>query len=285
MFELNNYDDAVDMDNAPGKEETTSSDAESLASSSQSSETSGGSQSQPSSHADEAEGSGGSNEELAMFDAKLAQALGTRPGNEDLTQGGSSSSDEDMDDEQMEAVDKHLEKVFQERQKVTSKNLEKKDAKETIINFKCRVIELLEIFVKHLPTKPLTLSLLMPLLECVRKTSSPQVSHKACNVVREYCRLCKGQTIAELGHTGQLFAILKSIHTEAMMEGSNAHASACSQASLLIVKTLVAHNREHLRAIITLYGVTQEKALFDAKCKIKMSFFTDWLNWCNSARP
>ncbi|KAK4692559.1 DNA polymerase phi, partial [Lecanoromycetidae sp. Uapishka_2] len=87
---------------------------------------------------DSADDSDGPDEELTAFDAKLAQALGTRPGNADLNAEDTSSSDEDMDDEEMEALDEHLENVFKERKKATSKKTEKKDAKATVVNFKCR---------------------------------------------------------------------------------------------------------------------------------------------------
>ena len=44
----------------------------------------------------------GDRDELAALNAKLAQIVGTRPGNEDLDAEDNSSSDEDMTDEQMQ---------------------------------------------------------------------------------------------------------------------------------------------------------------------------------------
>ena len=222
--------------------------------------------------------------ELAAFNAKLAQALGTRPGNEDLTAEDSGSSDEDMNSEQMEALDDHLKEVFRERKKVNSKKTEKKDAKETIVNFKCRVLDLLEIYIKQQHGNRLALSLSLPLLQCIRTTTSPQVSSKACNVMREYARVCKGDKVPTIEDTDAIFDLLESVHTEAMKEGSNAYVSAYSQASLLLVKVLVAHDRECFRRVLKIYGDTQEKYFFDAKCKVKPAFFTDWQNWCTSAR-
>ncbi len=222
--------------------------------------------------------------ELAAFNAKLAQALGTRPGNEDLTAEDSGSSDEDMNSEQMEVLDDHVVEVFRERKKVNSKKTEKKDAKETIVNFKCRVLDLLEIYVKQQHANRLALSLLLPLLKCIRTTTSPQVSSKACNVMREYARVCKGDRVPSIEDTDAIFDLLESVHAEAMKEGSNAYVSAYSQASLLLVKVLVAHNRDCFRRVLRIYGDTQEKYFFDANCKAKPAFFTDWQNWCTSAR-
>ena len=223
-------------------------------------------------------------DELAALNAKLAHVVRTRPGNEDLDAEDSSSSDEEMTDEQMFELDVSLENIFRERKKVTSKSSEKKDAKENIVNFKCRVLELLEIYIKQEHRNNLGLSLSLPILTLIRTTTSPLVSRKASDVIREYARLCKGDGAPHVEDTESVFGLLESVHTEAMKEGSNAHASACSQASLLLVRVLVAHDRECLRQVVKIYGATQESALFDSGCKVKTSFFTDWLNWCTSAR-
>ena len=223
-------------------------------------------------------------DEVAALNAKLAQVVGTRPGNEDLDAEDSSSSDEEMTDEQMFKLDVSLENIFRERKKVTSKRSEKKDAKENIVNFKCRVLELLEIYVKQEHRNGLGLSLTLPILRLFRATTSLLVSRKASDVIREYARLCKGDGVPHIKDTESVFGLLEDVHIEAMKEGSNAHANACSQASLLVVRVLVAHDRECLRRVVRIYGATQESALFDSGCKVKTSFFTEWLNWCTSAR-
>lgn len=223
-------------------------------------------------------------DELAALNAKLAHVVGTRPSNEDLDAEDSSSSDEEMTDEQMFELDVSLENIFREQKKVTSKKNEKKDAKENIVNFKCRVLDLLEIYVKQEHRNGLGLSLSLLILTLIRTTTSPMVSRKACDVMREYARLCKGDGIPHIEDTESVFGLLEAVHIEAMKEGSNAHASACSQASLLLVRVLIARDRECLRRVVKVYGATQESSLFDSNCKVKTSFFTDWLNWCASAR-
>ena len=229
----------------------------------------------------EASSSGESvDEELAEFDAKLAQALGVRTmeNGDDNEQ----SSDEDMNDEQMEALDSHLETVFRERKKVVSEKTQKKEARETIVNFKCRVLELLDIFVKHCHT------LLPSLLTAIQTTKSPLVSSKALDLIRKYSQLCKKEKIPSPtvdAHKDAILSLLKGIHEQATKEGSNAYASACSQASLLFVKVLASQDRESLKKVLRIYTKTQEQALFDPNCRVKSSFFSDWLNWCASARP
>lgn len=229
-------------------------------------------------------GPAGDDDELAAFDAKLALALGTRRADEDLAAEDDESSDEDMDDDQMEALDEHLEKVFRERKKITNKKKEKKDAKETVVNFKSRVLELLDVYLKYQHTQSLSLDVVMPLLQLIRTTSNKQVAEKATALIREYFRLCKGKSLPVDAERETLLELLNLVHSEAGKEGSNAHAYACSQASLLLAKVLAAQNKDNLRAVIAVYASTQERLLLDSRCKVKPSFFSDWLNWCVTSR-
>ncbi|KAL8771894.1 MAG: hypothetical protein Q9209_002832 [Squamulea sp. 1 TL-2023] len=230
--------------------------------------------------------SGEEDEELAAFEMKLAQALKTRPLNVETDEAGNEeSTDEDMDDNQMEALDEHIASMFKARKRAVSKKKQKVDARETIVNFKCRVLELLEIFVQMRHTDVLALDLLVPLLIVTRTTTSSLVSSKACNVMRDFSKLCKSQEVPQIVDKAAIVKLLREVHIEAMWESSNAHASACSQASLLLVKILVADDRENLRLVVKVYGDTQVSLLMDPNCRVKTSFFTDWLNWCNTARP
>ena len=224
-------------------------------------------------------------EDDAAFNAKLAQALETGSVKRDGQQAGDDeSSDADMDDDQMEALDEQLAKIFKERKIASSKKSQRKDAKEAMINFKCRVLELLEVFIKEQHTNPLGLKLLIPLLTTIRVTKSKLVLRKACDLVREYSRLCKGKNIPNVDEQDAFFDLLAMIHAEAMREGSHAYTSACSQASLLVVRVLMARARENLHQIILRYAATQERFASDLKCKVKGSFFGDFTNWCDSVR-
>lgn len=223
-------------------------------------------------------------DELAIFDAKLAEALGTRRGDEDLDAASNKSSDSDMGDDEMEALDDQLVKVFQARSQATVKKKDKKDAKETIVNFKNRVLDLLEIYVKRCHSNPLALDLLLPLLGLIRRATIKQVSGKASNVLREYTKLCKGATgIPTIESAEPVWELLKAVHQEALHSGPPTHAASCSQASLLLVKTLIAHDKESVSDVVDIYGETRKKQLLSKKCHIQPSFFTDWSNWCVSA--
>ena len=225
--------------------------------------------------------------ELVAFDQKLAQALGTKRADQLLAAGeDDESSEDDMDDEQMEALDVHLEKVFSERKKVTSKKTERKQAKETIMVFKGRVLELLEIFIKQQYRSTLAFAAILPLLALIRTTTSKHISEKAGNLVREYSKLYKLKhsiSSEPLFLLDETIDLLRAVHDAAAKEGSNAYSSACSHASLLLAKVIVANGGD-ISGVIDCYASTQNRFMTDPACKVKTSLFTDWMNWCTSAR-
>lgn len=223
-------------------------------------------------------------EELAAFDAKLSQALGIHIQQKICGDEMSSSSGEGMDDEQMERLDGHLESMFRERKKLANKRTEHRDAKENIISFKCRVLELLGVFIRHEHTSVRALGLVLPILSLIRRSSSPLVTRKACDLIREYVRLCKRDGLPVMEKSDSALDMLRSVHAEAGKDGSKAHEVACSQVSLLLVRILVAQDREHLRDIVGVYAHTQERLLFDVEFQVRPPFFTEWLNWCHTAR-
>ncbi|TPR04387.1 hypothetical protein CAN33_0029480 [Aspergillus niger] len=220
--------------------------------------------------------------EKAIFEAKLAEALGTHRADKDLNE-DSEGSDADMNDDEMEEIDTQLVKVFKARRDALGQKKDKKDAKENMINFKNRVLDLLEIYVKKCHSKILALDLLLPLLRLTRRSTVKQISNKAANVLREYTKHCKGAALPKLDEIEPVWELLKSIHTEATHSGPPAHASACSQASLLVVKTLVAHDKETIAGVVDVYGETRKAQLISKKCHVQPSFFTDWNNWCVSS--
>jgi DNA polymerase phi len=226
-----------------------------------------------------------SDPELAEFNAKLAQALGTKPLDQNLSADVDESSDEDMNDEQMEALDAQLETVFKERKKAKVTKNERKEAKETVVLFKSRVLELLEIYIKQEYLNPLALEIIFPLIRLIRTTSSKQVSEKASTILREYSRLykMKDKLSRDPVAPDYIKGLLEGIHAAAMLEGSNAYGTACSQASLLVSKILIANGHDP-EEVVAQYAETQKKFLLDSNCHVRTAFFSDWLNWCTSAR-
>jgi DNA polymerase phi len=191
-----------------------------------------------------------------------------------------------MNDDDMEEVDEKLANVFRARHQAASQHKDKKDARENMVNFKNRVLDFLEIFVKKCPSRLLALDLLLPLLRLTRRSTVKQIANKANSVLREYTKLCKGNALPTIDSEDgpeAIWELLRAIHKEASHSGPPAHATACSQASLLVVKVLVAQDKAAIAEVVDVYAETRKAQLISTKCHIQPSFFTDWNNWCVSA--
>lgn len=223
--------------------------------------------------------------ELEAFDAKLAEALGTHRADKDLEEASDSSSESGMDDDQMEAIDEQLVKVFKTRSQIMSKKKDKKDAKENMVNFKNRVLDFVEIYIKKCHASIVALDLILPLLRLARKSTTQQICQKSHGVMREYVKSCKGPAIPPLGDTDTepVWELLQAIHKEATLSAPPAHAASCSLGSLLVVKVLVAHDKQNVLRVVDVYGETRKQQLLNTKCHVKPTFFTDWSNWCQTA--
>lgn len=221
-------------------------------------------------------------EELAAFDRKLAEALGTAGFDMDADE---DDQDSDMDDEQMLAVEPALEKVFKEIKKRSGKKQDNKDAKDNIINFKNRVLDLLTIYVKAQHANILALDILMPLSILIRTTSSKPTAEKAFAVLKNYFDACsKHKSTPPVADSEPILALLTSIHEEMAKDGSKLHANACSRSSLFLAKVLVAMDPKHYSAIATKYAELQEKWWLDPKSKVHGSVFTEWTSWSIATR-
>lgn len=218
--------------------------------------------------------------EVAAFEAKLAAALGTHRADDDAE----SESDADMNDDEMEKIDESLANVFRARKQAADQIKDKKDARENMINFKNRVLDLIEIYVKKCHSSLLALDLLLPLLRLARRSSVKQIAGKANSVLREYTKLCKGNALPKIGGEAEpVWELLRAIHKEACHSGPPAHATASSQASLLVVKVLIADDKAAISDVVDVYASTRKEQLRSTKCHVQPSFFTEWNNWCVSA--
>nr|POE75804.1 dna polymerase v [Quercus suber] len=221
-------------------------------------------------------------DEETAFDRKLADALGTQG-----MDGDSDSDGSDMDDEQMMALDGHLTTIFRERSKQSNKKQDNKDAKETIINFKNRVLDLLSIYVKTQSAAPLALDLILPLVQLVRTTSSKPVGEKAFAVLKHYFDACskKNKQLPRPADPQPCFALLAALHADlALGSGAKIHASAASRASLFVAKVLVALDDVHYARIVDMYAALQRDWYLDPKSKVHPSVFTEWTSWSLATR-
>lgn len=218
--------------------------------------------------------------ELNDFEQKLALALGTGKVTGVDGDAGSDSDESDMDDDQMMALEGHLTTIFRERKKMGSKKKDNKDAKETIINFKSRVLDMLLIYVKQAHANVLALDLIMPLLIVIRTTTSRPVGEKASNVLRQYFDTCnKSKELPQLEDTEDLLELLGNIHTEMKANASKQHSNACSRSSLFISKLLVNADAKHYEAVADLYTQLQKEWFLEPKSAIQPSVFTEFVSW------
>ncbi|KAK4497760.1 hypothetical protein PRZ48_010413 [Zasmidium cellare] len=226
---------------------------------------------------DEDEESGeGDEDEEAAFDRKLADALGTAGMESDEDSDGS-----DMDDDQMMALEPHLTNIFKERKKGSSKKQDNKDAKENIINFKNRVLDLLTVFVKSQYAKDITLNLIHPLVSLTRTTTNQATAKKALGVLEQYFDSCKRfKSGPKIESASQYFTLLHAVHEEMRQGGSKVHASACSRSSQFLAKLLIAKDEKHWEDVAIRYVKLQAEWRRDGeKSKIHPSVFNEWHSW------
>ncbi|KAI1382482.1 DNA polymerase phi-domain-containing protein [Hypoxylon crocopeplum] len=219
-------------------------------------------------------------QELADLDDALSKVLRSHRLDKDKD-AESSDNDSDMSDSEMMALDEKLVEVFKQRVKNTGTKKEKRDAKESVIAFKHRVIDLIALYLKQEATNPLAFKSLLPLLQVVRTTTAKPLANKAAVAIENFAKAFKKARAATDSdaklNTEEQFARMKEIHVEAAKDMSHAYARAASAASLLVASSLLA-DKDNIDAINALYAQTFADC---QKRKIKMQgfFFTDWVNW------
>lgn len=222
-----------------------------------------------------------SDPELAAFDAKLAAALKTHRGDEDLN--ASSASSENMSDSEMEAIDAQLAAVFAARKEASKSKQSKQEhrfARENIVNFKNRVLDLMEIFFKSQKDNPLTLASLGTVLSAARFTNSKQVAERIYQVLRAFNDRCKGKShLPPCPDPAATLSDLRAIHEVAQQDASHAHSTACGNAAVLLVRVISHkhHQPEIIEQIVSLYAESTKAFLLNGS--MMPGFFIAWNNW------
>lgn len=218
------------------------------------------------------------------LDAALAAALGTHRLDQDA-KAEESDSDADMSDSEMLDLDAKLVEIFKQRKKTPNKKKEKKDARETVVNFKNRILDLLEIYVKKQAGRPEAFGLLLPLLDCMKTTGTKQVGEKAHNILTAFGKAYKSSKVEEKPDfdLAERIELLKAIHEEASKDinGSHAFAKATSSASLLVASSLWKADKRLVKKVAGVYRDSQVSWVMGEK-KFAATLFHDWTNWCQS---
>lgn len=250
------------------------------------------SSSEASDHASEAdddnEGSDAADGELEALDDALAAVLKSHRLDQD-NDAESEDDDSDMSDSEMMELDSKLVEIFKQRAKGSSKKKDKKDAKQSVVDFKHRILDLLAIFVKKevAAYNILAFQTLLPLLELIRTTKAKPLANKACGIILNFSKsLKKSRKDAEASTVDvdlpAVFRVLQGIHSEAAKDVSHTFAKAASAASLSCAWTVCfATSVNQADDVFDLYHKTQ-LSWFKGEAKIQPSFFVDWINWCQS---
>lgn len=215
-----------------------------------------------------------------------------------------SSADEgDMSDSQMFALEDKLAEVFKQRAKARpDSKKQKKDAKQSVVNFKNRILDFLDIYVKNEVLSPLAFSMLIPLLNLMRTTSTKTLASRACEIILNYQKGLKKarsagsnkdavatataasaatEAAAPVYDAEQLLSVLVEVHEEAGKDNAHAYAKAASAASLIVASAMFATGKELVKQAAAVYAKTQSDWVL-GQAKLQNSFFADWNNWCQN---
>ncbi|KAF1808998.1 hypothetical protein P152DRAFT_442532 [Eremomyces bilateralis CBS 781.70] len=232
----------------------------------------------------------GVDNEQNEFDAELSAVLRISNaqivGPEDLSSSDEDEEEEDFDDEQMMALDDKISEVFKKRMGQTNKEKKKAktEARDNMVQLKNRILDLLTILVKKEFGKEFVSGIILPLLTLVRTASTPQLSKRAFDLLKQYFDLGRGKEMPQVTDLSGWLSLLASIHEEAMRTKADNHGRSCSSASLFVVRVLVAQDRKHFDAAGEVYLHTKKLWFADPKSKLTQSFFSDWVGWMGSMR-
>ncbi|KAK6501948.1 hypothetical protein TWF481_009766 [Arthrobotrys musiformis] len=234
-------------------------------------------------------------EETRRLHAALSEALGT---SKDPNASDASDSDESMDDDQMLLVDEQLSKIFKHR-KTPNKRQQRASAKESVVNFKNRILELLELYVKGDASHDDKIRVMVPCLEAMRRTGNASVRNHAHNVLKSLTQSNKKKSPKDkeedastptFATPSSAFEILQEIHQESSQpqhqpQQSREHAASCSHCSLYISRILVSTDKSWLERITELYFTkTMVTWMTSAKCGTQPALFTDFVTWAGTIR-
>ncbi|RDA89284.1 hypothetical protein CP532_0566 [Ophiocordyceps camponoti-leonardi (nom. inval.)] len=211
----------------------------------------------------------------------------------------SSPSEENMSDTEMLALDEKLAEVFRQQAKARPESKKRKrEARQSVVNFKHRILDLLDAYVQREARKPLSMTVLVPLLRLVRLTVTKSLAGRACEVLLRYQRSFKkakagggssgngektrGRTAGvDVPSVEDVIALLVQVHDEAGKDKSHAYAKAASAASLTLVSAIFAVDRQAIEQVAAVYARTQARWIL-GEAQLQSSFFADWNNWCQN---
>ncbi|KAI8929432.1 DNA polymerase phi-domain-containing protein [Entophlyctis helioformis] len=160
---------------------------------------------------------------------KIQEALGDAGGNDD-----DDDEDEGLDDDQMEAFDDKLAEIFRHRKDIKTV---KKDTKQSVLHFKTRVLDFIELFIRTSPTSPMIIGVAKSLLKFAESTStSPDEKYLNTRMVALLKNGLSHAKKVPVVSKGDAIAFLREVHAFALRAPNKNYASLCSTMSIYAVK-------------------------------------------------
>ncbi|GEQ68767.1 hypothetical protein JCM33374_g2436 [Metschnikowia sp. JCM 33374] len=239
---------------------------------------------------------------------KLANALGIKGDYDGEVKFDDIDSDDDdqyesesMDDEQMMAIDDELAKIFKERRSALTenstkqKNTEQLLAKEQMLLFKNRVLDLLDSFSKVQHNSIYNITFIRPIVSLINMTKDKNLGMKAHKLLKGRISKvkCSEEEVKRVYQTEEelakfkntLMELIKWLQLQAGSYSSNqAHGAACGQSCIIASKCLIAIDPESLPEIIQIYCSTLTTWASQPKNRIQAGLFFDFINWLSTKR-
>lgn len=232
----------------------------------------------------------------------LADALGTKEEAEDDSDYDSDSS---MDDDQMLALDSQLAAIFKERaqteggddddesgkskkKSLTKNQLKKKEAaeaKESIVQFKHKALDLISVYLKSYTNREWSLEIFecgFILLHLVGTTKDRALSDKTQTVLKQRLYKLRYQNFVAEDAESELEELLAKCHDQAIAAANPGHASVLAGMSMLVSKALA--ERGQLEQVVRQYGDTMLEWISKPKSRLQASMFFDLANWAGDLR-
>ncbi|KAF6009981.1 hypothetical protein HII12_003527 [Brettanomyces bruxellensis] len=187
------------------------------------------------------------------------------------------------------ALDSTLSQIFKQRRAAlevvqgksgNQRKLEAQEARNMMIFFKSRILDLLDIFHDKRREDPLNLNIVLVLIDLIALTMDKDVGNKAHKLIKKICKE-KVKLVTE----ESALESLKSIQQKSCKSKIHAHSLACNQTSLFILKRLEATfgNTSLLKGLDVYYKLFKDWIL-DSSMKTTGAMFVDVINWASNNR-
>lgn len=226
---------------------------------------------------------------------KLAEALGIPTDTSGEVKFDDISDDnesEEMDDEAMMAMDDELSRIFKERHTALAaggsraQRKEKAQARQNMVAFKSRVLDLLELFCTKQPGSALVVAMAQPLAELVCTTSDTVIRDKARRILKAKVTKSKVAAVSDVGlFKEDVLALMRFIHETVHRASTPAAVQVCASANVYLAKSLLLVDLTALEEVMAIYTASMVQWAMDKKDKATAAFFTDFVTWLGSVRP